>query len=270
MNNPFDISQKIAVVTGGSGVLGGAIAQHFVESGAKVCILGRSGDKVKSTVSSLSETGQAIGFACDVLDEQHLREVKNEVVQEFGSIDFLINAAGGNIPGASVGPDQTIFDLHIEDFKKVTDLNFTGTVLPSLVFGEAMTQKGTGSIVNYSSMAATQAISRGVGYSAAKSAVENFTRWMAMEMALKFGDGIRVNAVSPGFFITHQNRALLTKEDGSFTERAQTVINKTPMRRFGKAHELNGAIHWLCSPAASFVTGAVIPVDGGFGSYSGV
>ena len=191
-------------------------------------------------------------------------------MNSFGQIDGLINAVGGNLPGAVISDDKSIFDLSEKDFDEVVDLNLKGTVLPSIVFGEVMAEQGRGSIVNYSSMTVDRVITRVVGYSAAKAAMENFTRWMAVEMALKYGDGIRVNAIAPGFFIGKQNKKLLLNEDGSLTERGEKIIQNTPMKRFGKADELSGAIHFLCSDSARFVTGIVLPVDGGFSAYSGI
>jgi NAD(P)-dependent dehydrogenase (short-subunit alcohol dehydrogenase family) len=190
---------------------------------------------------------------------------------KYGRVDILLNAAGGNMPGATISPEQTVFDLNISDLDKVTSLNFNGTVLPSMVFGEVMAKQRSGNIINFSSMAAMQSITRVLGYSTAKAAVSNFTAWMAMEMAMKFDGTVRVNAIAPGFFIGNQNRALLTNPDGSFTERGNKVINKTPMGRFGEARELVGAILFLASDkAASFVTGVVLPIDGGFSTFSGV
>ena len=214
--------------------------------------------------------GDALGFGCDVLSENSLTEVKDKIVERFGRIDVLLNAAGGNLPGATIGEDQTIFDLSIEDFKKVTDLNLNGTVIPSLVFAKVMANQKAGAIINYSSMTVQRAITRVVGYSASKAAMENFTRWMAVEMAMKFSGNIRVNAIAPGFFIGNQNRNLLLNPDGSYTSRGETIIKNTPMGRFGEAEELNGAIHFLCSEASRFVTGVVIPIDGGFSAFSGV
>ena len=199
-----------------------------------------------------------------------LRAVKEEVVGCWGRIDILVNAAGGNIPGATLTVDQNIFDMNVADLDKAVDLNLNGTVYPCLVFGEVMSKQGYGSIVNVSSMAAYESITRVPGYSMAKSAVENFTRWLAQEMAIKFSEKIRVNAIAPGFFIGNQNRAILINPDGSLTERSKKVIAKTPMRRFGDISELNGAVQFLCSDAASFITGATLAVDGGFSAFSGV
>ena len=267
----FNIKDKVAVITGGAGVLGGCIADELAEAGVKIVILDRDqkiiSDKVKTIIDN---GGEAIGMVTNVLDKATLEENRDEILTRFGKIDILLNAAGGNMPGATIGPDQTIFDLNIDDFQKVTDLNLNGTVLPSIVFGEVMAKQEEGSIVNYSSMTVERAITRVVGYSASKAAMENFTRWMAVEMATKFGGKIRVNAIAPGFFIGNQNRKLLTNEDGSYTERGNTIIKNTPMNRFGEADELNGAIHFLCSDAAKFITGVVIPVDGGFSAFSGV
>ena len=174
------------------------------------------------------------------------------------------------MPGATIAVDQTIFDLSMDDFKKVTELNLNGSVIPSLIFGKIMAEQGRGSIINYSSMSVDRVITRVVGYSASKAGIENFTRWMAVEMALKFGPSVRVNAIAPGFFVGNQNRALLLNEDGTYTDRGDTIIRNTPMRRFGEAEELNGAIHFLCSDAAKFITGVVLPIDGGFSAFSGV
>ena len=231
----------------------------------------RNQEVIDSKIKDIKNNGgEAIGFETNVLDKTTLEKNRDDILQHFGKIDILLNAAGGNMPGATIGPDQTIFDLKMEDFQKVTDLNLNGTVLPSIVFGEVMSKQGEGCIINYSSMTVERAITRVVGYSASKAAMENFTRWMSVEMASKFGGKIRVNAIAPGFFIGNQNRRLLTNEDGSYTDRGNTIINNTPMKRFGEAEELNGAIHFLCSDAASFITGIVIPIDGGFSAFSGV
>lgn len=267
----FNISDRVIVITGGTGVLGGSMAHYLLKAGAKIAILGFNAENGKKRVEELKNTGREVtGFFGDVLDKKFLYDVRDALIQKWGKIDVLINAAGGNIPGATIGIDQTIFDLKMEDFRKVSELNLDGTVLPSLVFGETMAKQGKGTIINISSMTASRAITRVVGYSASKAAIDIFTKWMATEMALKFGDKIRVNAIAPGFFIGNQNRALLTNKDGSYTERGKTIINNTPMKRFGEAEELHGAVHWLMSDAASFVTGAIIPIDGGFSAFSGV
>jgi len=267
----FDLSHKVAVVTGGTGVLGSSMAKGLAEAGAHVVVLGRrkeAGDLIASEISKLGVTSFCL--QADVLDKQQLIAVRNEIKKRLGPIDILVNAAGGNMPGAVVAPDKTIFDLSMEDFQKVVDLNLLGTVLPTQVFSEHMVEKKSGSIVNIASMAALKPITRVAGYSAAKAAVDNFTKWLAVEMAKKFGEGIRVNAISPGYFLTEQNRTLLTNPDGSLTDRAKLAINQTPYGRFGKPEELNGTLVWLCSDASKFVTGTNTPVDGGFSAYCGV
>ena len=267
----FDIRNKVAVITGATGVLGGAISDYLVTVGVKVVVLGTKTDKVKAKVDDLIKLrGDAIGFAASVLDEEEMKKIRRIILEKWNTVDILINAAGGNMPGATIGEDQTFFDLKMEDFDAVSKLNLNGTVIPSLVFGEIMARKKKGVIINYSSMAVDRAITRVVGYSASKAALENFTKWLAVEMALKFGETIRVNAIAPGFFIGNQNKTLLLHEDGSLTSRGQKIIANTPMGRFGTADELNGIIHYLCSDASAFVTGAVIPVDGGFSAFSGV
>jgi NAD(P)-dependent dehydrogenase (short-subunit alcohol dehydrogenase family) len=207
----------------------------------------------------------------NVLKKESVEDAERRVIEKYGKIDILLNAAGGNMPGGTIPHGKTVFDLNIEELDKVTELNFKGTLLPSMVIGKTMSEQDTGgNIINISSMAALQAITRVVGYSASKAAVSNFTMWLSMEMAMKFNGKIRVNAIAPGFFIGNQNRALLTNSDGSYTERGQKVINKTPMGRFGGAHELIGAILYLAGNASSFVTGVVLPIDGGFSTFSGV
>lgn len=265
----FDIKDKVIVITGGYGVLGSSIAKHMINSGAKVVILGRNESKAKDFAKALSST-HAIGLKADVLDKENLISVKDSIIKTWKQIDVLINAAGGNMPGATLAPNESLFDISVEDFSKVTDLNLMGTVIPSLVFGEHMSTQDSGSIINVSSVAVAQALTRVVGYSASKAAMENFTRWMAVDLALKFGDKLRVNAIIPGFFIADQNRRLLTNDDGSLTQRGETIIKNTPMKRFGEAKELNGAVHLLASEASRFMTGSTITVDGGFNAFSGV
>ena len=267
----FSLKNKVAIITGGAGVLGSAMAKGLIQFGARVVIMSRTTSKILKIVEELKAMGgEAMGLAADVLDRSQLMEAKEKIVQKWGTIDLLINAAGGNLSGATVMPDQRVFDMNLDDFAKVTDLNFKGTVLPTLVFGEEMARQFKGSIVNISSMAAEQALTRVVGYSASKAAVNNFTKWMAVEMAAKYGEGIRVNAIAPGFFIADQNRKLLINEDGSLTARGTTIVNNTPFRRFGEPEELISTLIWLCSDASSFITGIIIPVDGGFSAFSGV
>jgi len=268
--NKFSLEGQVAVITGGTGVLGGSIAESLLEAGVRVVVLGRQEEKLKMFLADFSGNDNLIGYPCDVLDEPRIKEVRDQVIEKWGRIDILINVAGGNIPGATLREDQNIFDMKIEDYKKVTELNLDGTIVPSLIFGEVIAKSGKGSIINISSMATYSAITRVMGYSVAKTGINIFTQWMAMEMAQKFGDKVRVNAIAPGFFIGDQNRAVLINPDGSYTERSKKVLAKTPMGRFGDIKELNGAVQFLCSDAASFITGVILPVDGGFSSYSGV
>ncbi len=267
----FNLKGRVAVITGGGGVLATAIGGGLSKAGFSIVFLDINEEAAKMAAQTvLDQGGDAIGLKTNVLDKQALEETCRLVLEKYNRIDLLLNAAGGNMPGATISPEATVFDLDIADFDKVNNLNFKGTVLPSLVFGKIMAEQHRGNIINISSMAAIQSITRVVGYSAAKAAVSNFTAWMAMELAMKYGDGIRVNAIAPGFFIGNQNRALLTNPDGSYTRRGQQVIAKTPMGRFGEAPELIGAVLFLASDAASFVTGIVLPIDGGFSSFSGV
>ncbi|MDA0793288.1 MAG: SDR family oxidoreductase [Bacteroidetes bacterium] len=266
----FELKGKVIVLTGATGALGSALALSLAKVEAKLVILGRNQALMDALVDQLSAFTTAVAYAVDVMNRDDLMRVRKQIVGTFQRIDVLINAVGGNLPGAVIPDDQSIFNLSVADFDQVVDLNLKGTLLPSIVFGEVMSQQKKGSIINYSSMAVDRVITRVVGYSASKAAMENFTRWMAVEMALKFGDGIRVNAIAPGFFIGKQNRDLLLNKDGSLSERGEKIIRNTPMKRFGEAEELNGPIHFLCSDSASFVTGIVLPVDGGFSAYSGV
>ena len=267
----FSIAGKVAVITGAGGVLGGNIAQHFVQQGAKVVAIDIRQEQLDNRVAELKQYGNdVIGIIGNVLDIASLEKVAEEVVAKWGKIDILLNIAGGNMPGATLEPDQHFYDMDISCWEKVTNLNMNGTVYPSMIFGKVMAKQKKGCIINVSSMAAYSAITRVPGYSAAKTAVANFTQWLASEMALKYGDGIRVNAIAPGFFIGDQNRRVLINPDGSLTNRSKKVLAKTPMNRFGDIKELNGAVQFLCSEAASFVTGAMLPIDGGFSAFSGV
>jgi NAD(P)-dependent dehydrogenase (short-subunit alcohol dehydrogenase family) len=271
MNELFSIKDKVAIVTGGYGVLGSSIAKHIASQGAKVVVLGRSQEKGKLVADEINAGGgEALFLFSDVLDMESMENASRQTVEKWGRIDILLNIAGGNIPGATLSPDRSFFDMNIGEWEKVTQLNLNGAVYPSYVFGRQMAAQEKGCIVNITSMAAYSALTRVPGYSAAKAAVANFTQWLATDMALKYGDGIRVNAIAPGFFIGDQNRAILLNPDGSLTARSVKVLAKTPMNRFGDITELNGAVQFLCSDAASFITGALLPVDGGFSAFSGV
>lgn len=269
--NLFNVKDKVILITGGGGVLGGQMAEYLLGNGATVVILDYKKEIVDIAITNLKKVSENVaGFVCNVLEEDSLKEVSDEIISKFGKMDVLINAAGGNMPGATIGEHQNIFDVKIDDFKKVVDLNLFGSILPSLVFGKEMTKNKQGVIINISSMTAQSVITRVVGYSASKAAIDNYTKWLSVELASKFGDGMRVNAIAPGFFIGNQNRDLLLNKDGSYTDRGNTIIQNTPMKRFGEAEELNGSIHFLCSDASKFVTGIVVPIDGGFSAFSGV
>jgi len=270
-NSNFGLEGKVAVVTGAGGVLGGSIAQSLGLLGVKVVVLGRSPENILVRAEEINMAGgEAMAVISDVVNMEELICARSEILKRWGTIDILVNCAGGNIAGANISPDQTIFDMNTEAWEKVLDLNQNGTVYPCLVFGEVMARKGKGSIINISSMATYSAISRVPGYSVAKTGMNMFTQWMASELAQKFGEGLRVNAIAPGFFIGEQNRNLLINPDGSYTERSIRIMDKTPMKRFGDIKELNGLVQFLCSDAASFITGAIIPVDGGFSAFSGI
>lgn len=271
MNQLFDLTGKVAVITGGNGVLGGAMSEGLAAAGAYTGILGRTEKTVRQQVDAIRQQGgEAIPLVADVLNAEELHQAKDEILEKWGQIDIVVNAAGGNMPGATINPGQSFLDLEDDAFGKVVDLNFMGTYHPSKIFAESMIERRKGVIVNISSMAAQRVITRVIGYSAAKSAIDNFTRSLAVEMAIKYGDEIRVNAIAPGFFIGKQNRDLLLNKDNTLTERGQTIVNNTPMKRFGEPEELIGTALWLCSDASKFVTGTVIPVDGGFSAFSGV
>ncbi len=267
----FNIKDKVAIITGGAGVLGGAMAEGLAQAGAKVGILSRTASKVEDKVTAIREAGgEALALPADVLQEDQLEAARQQVMDSWGRIDILLNVAGGNRAGATIGPDQDFFDLSMDDFDQVVALNLKGTVLPTYVFAQEMAKQKEGSIINISSLTAQQPFTRVVGYGAAKAAIDNFTKWLAVEMVTKFGEKIRVNAIAPGVFIGEQNRRLLLDEQEKLTPRGQTIIEHTPMKRFGEPEELVGTVLWLCSPASAFVTGIVVPVDGGFSAFSGV
>lgn len=273
MSKLFDIKDRVIIVTGATGTLTGSVADYLAAEGARVVYLGRSQEKLDTSLAqcrSQTPDAQCLGLVADVLDRAALEKVRDTVLEKWGRIDGLLNGAGGNMPGATISPDKTFADLDFAAFQQVVDLNLHGTVLPSLVFSQAMLASGSGSIVNFSSATAPQAVTRVVGYSAAKSGVDNFTRWLAVDMGMRTKGGVRVNAIMPGFFLGEQNRRLLTNEDGSLTERGHQITRKTPFGRFGVSDELHGGIHYLLADASKFVTGTVLEVDGGFSAFSGV
>ncbi len=269
MNKLFSVKDKVVVITGGTGVLGACISEYLALEGAKVVILGRRKEEGEKIVNEIrSKGGEAVFMVTDVMNEEIVQKNCDDILAMFGRVDALLNAAGGNMPGATIAPDKTFFDLKVSEFSKVLDVNLIGTVIPTQIFLKPMVETGQGSIVNFSSMAAFRPMTRVCGYAAAKAGIGNFTEFLANEVATKFTPGIRVNAIAPGFFLTNQNRALLTNPDGSLTKRGEDVIRQTPFKRFGKPEELCGTIQYLISEASSFVTGTVAVVDGGFNAFA--
>jgi NAD(P)-dependent dehydrogenase (short-subunit alcohol dehydrogenase family) len=269
MNELFDIKGRVVVITGGTGVLGRCIAKYLASEGAKVVILGRKAEVGEALVAEIKTAGgEAVFLTTDVMDVEKVKGNVSDVLVRYGRVDALLNAAGGNMPGATIAPDGTFFDLKPDQFQRVLDLNLTGTVIPTQQFLKPMVNQGEGVIVNFSSMAAFRPMTRVCGYAAAKAGISNFTKFLATEVATKFTEKIRVNAIAPGFFLTEQNRTLLTNADGSYTQRGKDVIRQTPFGRFGQPEELCGTIHYLISDASKFVTGTVAVVDGGFECFA--
>jgi len=268
--DPFTLAGRVAVVTGGGGVLGGVLASGLAAAAAKIAVLDVRQDAADRRADEIRRAGgAAMSLAADVFDGRQVAAAHDEVLRAWDRVDILVNAAGGNVARAR-NDDCSVFEVPADAFEQVLRLNLHGTVIPSLQFGETMARQRSGCIVNISSMAARQAIGGVMGYSIAKAGIDSFTRWLAVEFARKYGDRVRVNAVAPGFFVTAQNRDVLLNPDGSHTARSRTILDRTPMGRFGDPEELIGAVRWLCSDAASFVTGVVIPVDGGFTAFSGI
>jgi len=267
----FSLKGKVIVVTGGTGVLGTSFVKAIVEANGTAVILGRNEDLCKKSVADILEKGGNASYVIsDVLDEAALIVAKESIVERYGRIDGLVNAAGGNVPEAVVMPDKDVFDLNMQGMKDALALNLWGTLMPVQVFGPEIAKSGAGSIVNISSVSAKRPLTRVLGYTMGKAAIDCYTKWFAVEMANRYGDAIRINSIMPGFFLTAQNKNLLTKEDGSLTERGNLIISHTPFKRFGQPSELNGALIWLLSDASKFVTGMDIGVDGGFTINSGV
>ena len=267
--NLFDVKDRVIVITGATGVLGRAMVRHFAEEGAKVVILGRN-EQVGNQLAdeAVKARGTAMFYKTDVLNKDLLEQNYADIMERFGRIDVLINGAGGNMPGATIAPDKTLFDLDLEAMRQVVDLNLFGTVLPTMIFARAMVEQKQGSIINIASEAGLRPLTRVAGYGVAKAAVINFTKYMCGELATKFGPGLRVNAIAPGFFLTEQNRTLLTNPDGSLTPRAEAILAHTPFKRFGEPEELLGTLQWLASDASRFVSGTLTVIDGGFDAFS--
>lgn len=271
MEPNFSLAGKVIVVTGGTGVLGGAFVEAIAAAGGVVGILGRNEKIANERANAINQKGgQALALIADVTNESQLESACQQMLAAYGKIDGLVNAAGGNMPDAVVQPNQDVFQLNFQALQDVMQLNLMGTVMPTQVFGKAIKKNGSGSIVNISSVVSQLAITKVLGYSMAKSAIDSYTQWFALELANRFGDAIRMNSIAPGFFLTEQNKTLLTNTDGSLTERGQLVIQNTPFKRFGNPEELVGALIWLLSDASKYVTGSKITVDGGFTVFGGV
>lgn len=267
----FSLKNKVIVVTGATGVLGKSFVQALAEAGAKIAVLGRNEAKAIERVNEAKKIGaEAFYVLTDVLNESALINAKEQILKKWNKIDGLVNAAGGNIPGATIADNQNLFESNIQDTLRAIELNLHGTIIPTHIFGKVIAESGTGSIINISSLAASRPLTRVLGYTVAKHGIDGYTKWMATELALRYGDKVRVNAIAPGVFLTEQNRTLLLNENGSYSDRAQKFINGTPYRRLGNPEELKGALIYLLSDASAFVTGETLFVDGGFNTWCGV
>lgn len=272
MENNFSLKDKVIIVTGGTGILGKAFVEGIAAAGGTVGILGRNRQVAEERTSAINANGgKAIALVADALDEQALTAAKDKIIAAYGRIDGLVNAAGGNMPEGVLLPENDLFKMNTAGMRKVMELNIWGTIIPTQIFGEAIVQTaGKGSIVNISSMNSKRAVTRVLGYNMGKAALDCYNQWYAVELANRYGDAIRMNALAPGFFLTEQNRNLLTRPDGGYTDRGERVIRNTPFKRFGDPDELIGALVWLLSDASKFVTGSMVTVDGGFSIFSGV
>ena len=271
MDNKFSLEGKVIIVTGGTGILGHAFVNGIAEAGGTVGILGRNKEIANERADAINKNGgKAIALVADVLNEQDLLSAKKQILDTFGRLDGLVNGAGGNMPQGVLQPEEDLFKMNLEGMKQVLDLNLWGTLLPTQIFGEAIANKGKGSIVNISSMNSKRAVTKVLGYNIGKAAVDCYNQWFAVELSNRYGDAVRMNALAPGFFLTEQNRNLLTKPEGGYTPRGESVIRNTPFKRFGHPDELIGTLVWLLSDASAFVTGSMICVDGGFSAFSGV
>jgi NAD(P)-dependent dehydrogenase (short-subunit alcohol dehydrogenase family) len=267
----FLLKDKVIVITGGTGVLGKSFVNAVASAGATVVIIGRNEEKGNERANEIiANNGKALFVKADVLSETSLQTACKIIVNNYGKIDGLVNAAGGNVPESVIQPTDDIFSFSIDGMKKAMELNLWGTLIPTQVFGKEIAKTGHGSIVNISSVSSKRALTKVLGYSMGKAAIDCFTKWFAVEVANRFGDNIRVNSIMPGFFLTEQNRTLLTNADGSLTDRGNSIIKQTPFKRFGKADELGGALIFLLSDASHFLTGTEIAIDGGFTAFCGV
>jgi len=269
--NLFSLEDKVIVVTGGTGILGTGFVDAIVNAGGKVAIIDLNQAKGEEAVAAITaKGGDAIAICASVLDEEQMKAAGDTIIAKYGKINGLVNAAGGNVPEGVLQPDKDVFDLNIEGMKKALVLNLWGTLIPTQTLGPFIAKSGNGSIVNISSVSPKRALTRVLGYAMGKAAIDCYTKWFAVEMANRYGDTIRMNSIMPGFFLTDQNRTLLTQPDGSLTPRGNAIISHTPFKRFGHPNELVGALIWLLSDASKFVTGMDIGVDGGFTINSGV
>ncbi len=269
--NKFSLKDKVIVITGGTGILGKSFVNAVADAGANVVIIGRNEEKGNESVNEIiAKSGKAFFVKADVLKEESVKAASRAIIEKYGKIDGLVNGAGGNVPASVIQPTSDVFSFSVEGMMEAMELNLWGTLIPTQIFGAEIAKLGKGSIVNISSVSSKRALSRVLGYSMGKSAIDCFTKWFAVEVANRFGDKIRINSITPGFFLTEQNRTLLTNSDGTLTSRGDKIITQTPFSRFGQADELGCALIWLLSDASSFVTGSDIVIDGGYTSFSGV